>query len=70
MRDLGVLAVLRGDTAAATRCDLRIAKRQGSLEESLRGSQWAGLQLDRAAIAAQRGELDRALTLLREALVR
>ena len=70
MRDLGVLAVLRGDTAAATRWELRIAKRQGSLEEPVRGSQWAGLQLDRAAIAAQRGELDRAITLLREALAR
>lgn len=68
MRDAGILAAQRGDTAAATRWERRIAQRQATLDESLRGSAWGGLQLDRAAIAAQRGELDRAITLLREAL--
>ena len=70
MRDMGVLAAQRGDTALATRWEMRIAQRQATLEEWSRGSEWAGLQLDRAAIVAQRGELDRAISLLREALTR
>jgi len=70
MRDMGVLAAQRGDTALATLWEMRIEQRQATLEEWSRGSEWAGLQLDRAAIVAQRGELDRAISLLREALTR
>ncbi len=70
MRDVGVLAAVRGDSAVAARWEERIAQRQATLDAALRGSQWAGLQLDRAAIASQRGELDRAISLLREALNR
>ena len=70
MRDMGVMAAQRGDTALAARWELRLVQRQLSLEEPFRGSDWAGLQLDRAAIAAQRGELNRAIELVREALSR
>jgi len=67
---MGVMAVQRHDTALATRREKRLLQRQASLEAPTRGSEWAGLQFDRAAIAAQRGKLDRAIELLREALNR
>ncbi len=70
MRDFGVLAAMRGDTVEASRWEQRIVAQQYALPDWSRGTRWAGLQLDRAAIAAQRGEIDRAIALLREALGR
>ncbi len=70
MRDFGVLAAMRGDTAEASRWEQRIVAQQYALPDWARGTRWAGLQLDRAAIAAQRGEHDRAVGLVREALSR
>jgi hypothetical protein len=70
MRDAGVLAAQRGDLKAADFWDAQIEWKQRVLDESMVGSEWAGLQLDRAAIAAQRGALDQAIVLLRMALHR
>jgi DNA-binding SARP family transcriptional activator/TolB-like protein len=70
IRDFGVLAAMRGDTAEASRWEQRIVEQQSALPDWALGTRWAGLQLDRAAIAAQRGEHDRAVGLVREALSR
>jgi DNA-binding SARP family transcriptional activator/TolB-like protein len=70
MRDFGVLAAMRGDLAEANEWEQRIVAQQYALPDWARGTRWAGLQLDRAAIAAQRGEHERAVGLVREALSR
>ncbi len=70
LRDLGVLAARAGDTAAAVRWDGELERRQALLADARRGTSWPELQLDRAAIAAQRGETERAVSMLREAFAR
>jgi tetratricopeptide (TPR) repeat protein len=66
-RDLGVIAAQQGKRDAAIGWEKYLSELQNALTGAQRGTRWAALHLDRAAIAAQLGDTERAMTMLREA---